>query len=31
MEGPEMEWTDGIRKSPKEIALVLGSGSQGLV
>lgn len=30
MEGSEMEWTDGIRKSPKEIALVLGSGSQGL-
>lgn len=30
MEGPEMEWTDGIRKSRKEIALVLGSGSQGL-
>lgn len=30
MEGPEMEWTDEIRKSRKEIALVLGSGSQGL-
>ena len=29
MEGPEMEWTDEIRKS-REIALVLGSGSQGL-
>lgn len=30
MERPEMEWTDRIRKSRKEIALVLGSGSQGL-
>jgi hypothetical protein len=27
MEGPEMEWTDGIRKSREEIALVLGSGT----
>lgn len=28
--GRRWEWTDGIRKSREEIALVLGSGSQGL-